>query len=129
MIRFGSVRLVRCIQTLNRKPNRIFLVLKIQNRNRTEPKPNQKFGNGSVCFGRFVRFVGFLHTPKIPHLPLCHLPRHPINFFKHNTHPTQTKPINHQNQNNLISLHHLPLHSINFLFVREKKKKKKKMTQ
>ena len=122
MIRFGSVSSVHSNPKPKTEPN----IFGFKN---SKPKPNQKFGNGSVCFGWFVWFVGFLHTPKIPHLPLCHLPPHPINFFKHNTHPTQTKPINHQNQNNLISLHHLPLHSINFLFVREKKKKKKKMTQ
>ena len=44
IIWFGSVRLVRCIQTLNRKPNRIFSVLKIPNRTETEPKIWQRVG-------------------------------------------------------------------------------------
>ena len=39
-----------------------------------KPKPNQKFGNGLIGFGQFVRVVSFLHTPN-PHWELANMSR------------------------------------------------------
>ena len=55
MIRFGSVGSVHS----NLPPKIELNIFSFKN---SKLKPNQKFGNGSVDFSWFVRFVGFLHT-------------------------------------------------------------------
>ena len=55
MIRFGSVGSVHS----NLPPKTELNIFGFKN---SKLKPNQKFGNGSVGFSWFVRFVGFLHT-------------------------------------------------------------------
>ena len=59
---FGSILVGSVYSNLKPKPNRNFRFLKLK----IETKLNRNFGNGSVGFGRFFRFVGFLHTSN-PH--------------------------------------------------------------
>ena len=61
MIRFSSISSVH----LNLPPKTKSNIFGFKN---SKSKPNRKFGNDSVGFGRFVRFVGFLHTPNFSYL-------------------------------------------------------------